>query len=94
MSFATKNTNQTAYKSVDVNIYVQDKSNTKLSKSLYDYLDKNAKIKTMDETIVNDKLFYEIINAAVIIPEDFDKTREVLYKVAPNNAYGLDIKEK
>ena len=94
MSFATKNTTQTSYKPVDVNIYVQDKANTKLSKSLYDYLNKNAKIKTMDENIVDDKLFYEIINAAVIIPEDFDKTREVLYKVAPNNAYALDIKEK
>jgi len=94
MSFATKNTTQTSYKPVDVNIYVQDKANTKLSKSLYDYLDKNAKIKTMDETIVDDKLFYDIINAAVIIPEDFDKTREVLYKVAPNNAYAMDIKEK
>ena len=94
MSFATKNTTQTSYKPVDVNIYVQDKANTKLSKSLYDYLDKNAKIKTMDETIVDDKLFYDIINAAVIIPEDFDTTKQVLYKVAPNNAYAMDIKEK
>lgn len=94
MSFATKSTKQTDYKSVDVSIYVQDKANTKLSKSLYDYLDKNTKIVKMDESIVEDKLFYNIISAAIVIPEDFDNTKKVQYKIAPDNIYATDIKEK
>lgn len=94
MSLVTKTTKEDAYKAVDVNIYIKDKANTKLSKALYDYLDANTRVVDMDESLVEDKLFYEIISCALEIPEDFDSSREVLYKSAPNDIYGMSVKEK
>lgn len=92
--FSTKSEKKEVYESVGVNIYIKDKAGTELSKALTEYLSKTDSIKDMDESLVEDKLFYEVISAALEIPEDFDETREVLYKAAPGNIYAMSVKEK
>ena len=94
MSLVTKTTKEDSYKAVDVNIYVKDNANTTLSRALFAYLEGNTRVVDMDEALVEDKLFYEIISAALEIPEDFDSSREVLYKSAPNDIYAMSVKEK
>ena len=92
--FSTKSDNKEAYKSVGVDIYLNDKAGTELSKALSRYLAKNDKIVDMDESLVEDKLFYGSISAMLEIPEDFDEAREVLYRSAPNDIYAMNVKEK
>ena len=94
MSLVTKTTKEDSYKAVDVNIYIKDNANTTLSRALFAYLEGNTRVVDMDEALVEDKLFYEIISAAFEIPEDFDETREVLYRAAPNDIYAMSVKEK
>ncbi|WP_276907605.1 ABC transporter permease [Peptoniphilus duerdenii] len=94
MSFFTKTTNESSYKSVDVNIYLEDNADTQLSRALYDYLDKNTNIVKMDKDLVEDKLFYNFISAAIEIPKDFDTTREALYKSAPDDSYATNVENK
>ena len=94
MSLVTKTTKEDSYKAVDVDIYLKDSANTALSKGLSDFLKANTRVKEMDESLVEDKLFYEVISAALEIPGDFDETREVLYKAAPNDIYAMSVKEK
>ena len=92
--FSSRSEKKEVYESVGVNIYVKDKAGTELSKALTEYLSKSDSIKDMDESLVEDKLFYEVISAALEIPEDFDSSREVLYKSAPNDIYAMSVKEK
>lgn len=92
--FVSSDNSKEEYKSVDVNIYLKDNANTKLSKALHDYLDKNADIKQMDESLVEDNLFYGRISATVELGKDFDSTKEVLFKSAPNDMYAMSVKEK
>lgn len=92
--FSTESDKKEIYESVDINVYVKDNANTELSRALKNYIDKSDNIIDMDESLVEDKLFYRIINAAVEFPENFDETREVLYKGAPGDMYGMSIKEK
>lgn len=92
--FSTRSEKKEVYESVGVNIYINDKAGTELSKALISYLSKSDKIKDMDESLVEDKLFYEIISAALEIPKDFDNSREVLYKAAPGSTYAMNVKEK
>ncbi len=94
VAFSNNLDKDTQYKSVDVDIYVKDKANTKLSKALYEYLDENANIVEMRDDLVDDNLFYEVIKAVVIIPSDFDNSRQVSYKTAPKSMYGMEIEYK
>ncbi len=94
MSFSTKGTKEASYKSIDVRIYLKDNANTSLSKALCDYLNTNAKPIDMDESLVEDKLFYANISCALEIPKDFDQTKKVLYKAAPDEMYAMSVKEK
>lgn len=94
MSFSTNVTKQDSYKSIDVKIYVKDNSNTALSKALYDYLKTCTKPMDMDESLVEDKLFYANISCALEIPKDFIQTKKVLYKAAPDEMYAMSVKEK
>lgn len=94
MSFSTKGTKETSYKSIDVRIYLKDNANTSLSKALCDYLKTCTKPIDMDESLVEDKLFYANISCAIEIPKDFDQTKKVLFKAAPDEMYGMSVKEK
>lgn len=94
ISFSTKSgNNNNFYTNVRPNIYIKDEANSDLSKGLYNYLDKKAVIKEMDESAVEDKLFYQMISATLVIPKDFDKTRKIDFKGAPDDMYGMAIKE-
>lgn len=94
MSFSTRGTKEDTYKSIDVKIYLKDNANTSLSKALCDYLKTCTKPMDMDESLVEDKLFYAIISCAIEIPKNFDQTKEVLFKAAPDEMYGMSVKEK
>ena len=94
ISFSTKSgNNNNFYTNVRPNINIKDEANTDLSKGLYDYLDKKAVINEMDASVVEDKLFYQMISAAIVIPKDFDQTRKINFKQAPDDMYGMAVKE-
>ena len=94
MSFSTKSDDtNNIYTNVRPDIYVKDEANTDLSRGLYSYLEKKAVIKEMDESVVEDKLFYQMISASLVIEKDFDKSKNVNFKSAPNDMYGMTIKE-
>ena len=82
------------YDSVNVGITVKDEAETELSKGLYSYLDANANIVQIDDEFVDDRLFYQTVSAALTIPKDFEENRQVIFKSAPKDMYGLSIKEK
>lgn len=71
-----------------LNIAIIDKSNSELSKGLKDYLEvKNNIVDTReDEEYIKEQIFLEIVDAVIIIPEDFHEkvvTREesvLIYK--------------
>lgn len=52
LSFSTKSDKNDFYTNVRPNIYLRDEAKTGLSKGLYNYLDKKAVIKEMDESLV------------------------------------------
>lgn len=91
--FSTRSVKRDFYVSVKPDIYINDEAETDLSRALVAYLDKNTMIREMDEDLVEDKLFYQMINAAVVIPKDFDQTRKLDFKNAPNDMYGMAVKE-
>ena len=94
ISFSTKSgDNNNLYTNIRPNIYIKDEANTDLSRGLHDYLDKKAVIKEMGELVVEDKLFYQMISAAIVIPKNFDTTRTVNFKQAPDDMYGMTVKE-
>ena len=94
ISFSTKSgSDNNLYTNVRPNIYIKDEANTDLSKALYDYLEKKTVVKDMDYDLVEDKLFYQMISAALVIPKDFDQSRQVNFKGAPDDMYGLTVKE-
>ncbi len=75
-----------------LNIGIIDNSNSELSKSLIEYLEKkNNIVDTMnDEEYIKEQIFLEIIDAAVIIPKDFD--HKVINKEKPIELYNDDRK--
>ena len=93
LSFATRSEKNDFYTNVRPDIYSKDEAETDLSKGLYEYLDKKTVINKMDESLVEDKLFYQMISAAIVIPKDFDQTRKVNFKQAPDDMYGMAVKE-
>jgi len=64
---------ETTYKATKVKIAVMDRDNTVLSKSLYNYIDKNHTIVTIkdDKEAMADELFYGNVEYIVIIDQGF-----------------------
>ena len=93
ISFSTRPENTESYTNVKPNIYLKDQAHTDLSKGLSKYLQERSVIKEMDESLVDDKLFYQMISAAITIPKDFEKTRKVDFKSALDDMYGMTTKE-
>lgn len=82
------------YDSVIVGISVKDEDNSELSKALYSYLDDTCNVVEIEDDLIDDKLFYQYISASVTIPNDFQNTKEIIFKSAPKDVYGMSIKEK
>lgn len=93
-AFSKTESNNAGYESIKVDIFLQNESESKLAKSLEEYLRKNLNVIEHDEKNIEDDLFYGISSAYVKITKDFDKTRKVEYKSAPNSMYGLLVKDK
>lgn len=94
LMFFTQSEEAKGYESVAVNIYVDDKAETDLSKALLAYLGKANKIKDIERDLVDDKLFYKEINVALEIPKDFAEGKKILYKAAPGDIGGVKVKEE
>lgn len=76
-------------------VYVEDKSNSQISKALVDYIGKKEKIVSdLDKENLDDELFYRSIDAIVTIPEDFENTKEIIYKSSPKSMYSFLVKKR
>lgn len=66
---------EASFVSTELNIGIVDNSNSKLSESLRDYLEKNHNLIEMvdDDEVIREQMFLEVVNAVIIIPEDFDQ---------------------
>jgi ABC-2 type transport system permease protein len=66
---------ETSFMETKFNIGIVDNSNSELSKSLVDYLGKkNNIIDTIsDEKYIKEQIFLEIVDAVIVIPEDFEE---------------------
>ena len=85
----------TNYSEVKNKVYVEDKSNSQISKALVDYIGKKEKIVSdLDKENLDDELFYRSIDAIVTIPEDFENTREIIYKSSPKSMYSFLVKQR
>lgn len=85
----------TNYSEVRNNIYVEDRSNSKISKALVEYIDKKENIVSgLDKENLEDELFYRSTDAIVIIPEDFENTKEIIYKSSPQSMYSFLVKQR
>ncbi|MDO5027037.1 MAG: ABC transporter permease [Tissierellia bacterium] len=80
--------NTTSYKSVDVKIYLDNKSQSPLARALEDYLSQKFDRKE-GLTNFDDDLFYGFIQAYVEIPDDFEERGKVIIKNAPKSMYGM-----
>ncbi len=60
---------------VELNVGIVDNSNSQLSQSLKDYLGKSHNLIEIvdDEEVIREQMFLEVVNAAIIIPEEFDQ---------------------
>lgn len=85
----------TNYSEVKNKVYVEDKSNSQISKALVDYIGKKEKIVSdLDKENLDDELFYRSIDAIVTIPEDFENTKEIIYKSSPKSMYSFLVKQR
>ncbi|MGY3776933.1 ABC transporter permease [Helcococcus sueciensis] len=85
----------TNYSEVKNKVYVEDKSNSQISKALVDYIGKKEKIVSdLDKENLDDELFYRAIDAIVVIPEDFENTKEIIYKSSPKSMYSFLVKQR
>ncbi len=90
----TSNTD-TNYSEVKNKVYVEDKSNSQISKALVDYIGKKEKIESdLDIENLDDELFYRAIDAIVVIREDFENTKEIIYKSSPKSMYSFLVKQR
>lgn len=64
-----------SFEETRLDIGVVDNSNSELSEGLIDYLGQNNNIVKMNDDIdsMKEKIFLEVIEGAIIIPEDFEK---------------------
>lgn len=85
----------TNYSEVKNNVYIDDQSNSQISKALVDYIGKKEKIVSdLDKKNLDDELFYRTIDAIIMIPEDFENTKEISYKSSPQSMYSFLIKQR
>lgn len=83
------------YSEVKNNIYIEDRSNSQISKALVDYIGKREKIVSdLDKENLDDELFYRTIDAIIMIPEDFENTKEIAYKSSPQSMYSFLVKQR
>ena len=83
------------YSEVKNNVYIEDRSNSQISKALVDYIGKREKIVSdLDKENLDDELFYRTIDAIIIIPEDFENTKEIAYKSSPQSMYSFLVKQR
>ena len=66
---------ETSFMETKLDIGIVDNSNSELSKSLIDYLGKKNDIidTKSDEKYIKEQIFLQIIDAVIVIPEDFEK---------------------
>ncbi|HHX53116.1 MAG TPA: ABC transporter permease [Erysipelothrix sp.] len=96
MMFVFAGTGQTdvsTYSSVDVDVYVENKSDSEFGLALENFIEENMNVVDIDSNI-EDELFYGMIEAVLIIPEDFDESLTVEYKSAPKSMYGMLASQK
>lgn len=86
-------TDGTTYSSVDVNVYVENNSDSEFSLALENFIEENMNVVDLNLNI-DDELFYGMIEAVLIIPEDFDESLTVEYKSAPKSMYGMLASQK
>lgn len=85
----------TNYSEVKNNVYIDDQSNSQISKALVDYIGKKEKIVSdLDKKNLDDELFYRTIDAIIMIPEDFENTKEISYKSSPQSMYSFLVKQR
>lgn len=83
------------YSEVKNNVYIEDRSNSQISKALVDYIGKREKIVSdLDKENLDDELFYRAIDAIIMIPEDFENTKEIAYKSSPQSMYSFLVKQR
>lgn len=83
------------YSEVKNNVYIEDRSNSQISKALVDYIGKREKIVSdLDKENLDDELFYRTIDAIIMIPEDFENTKEIAYKSSPQSMYSFLVKQR
>lgn len=85
----------TKYSEVKNYIYIEDKSNSIISKALVEYIDKKENIvDDIDKENLEDELFYRSVDALVIIPENFEDTKQIKYKSSPESMYSFLVKDR
>ena len=85
--------NDTNYSEVKNNVYIEDRSNSKISKALVEYINRKENIVSgLDKENLEDELFYRETDAVIIIPEDFENTKEIIYKSSPQSMYSFLVK--
>ena len=83
------------YSEVKNNIYIEDRSNSQISKALVDYIGKREKIVSdLDKENLDDELFYRTIDAIITIPVNFENTKEIVYKSSPQSMYSFLVKQR
>lgn len=83
------------YSEVKNNVYIEDRSNSQISKALVDYIGKREKIVSdLDKKNLDDELFYRTIDAIITIPADFENTKEIAYKSSPQSMYSFLVKQR
>ncbi|WP_236785245.1 ABC transporter permease [Anaerococcus ihuae] len=87
------NSNTNVYKKEKAKIYIEDLSQSDLSKSFITYMGKENKIVDLKGKNIDDNLFYEIVTAYIKIPKNFDKKRKVEIKKSQNSKYYQYVKE-
>lgn len=77
------------YNSVELDIYLENRSDSKLGKALEEQLSSKYKVVDLKKENIDDELFYGLVTSTIIIPEDFETNHKVEYKTAPKSMYGM-----
>ncbi len=94
IAFSTSGSNvSSGYSSAKISIYVDNASDSLVSKGLESYLKKEHNFKEFDKDNAEDDLFYGIVQAIIRIPENFEKGLKVEIKNAPDSMYGKVIEQ-
>lgn len=91
----SKTSDVSDFTAAKMNVFVEDNSNSEISKALVDYIGKYEDIdQKVKKENVDDELFYQVIDASVIIPKDFENNRKIEFKSAPQSMTALLVKER